>query len=292
MRQCELQGIEASAEIQAAARKVADENKKLRRLLAQNGIGEDIIESFLQQKTVGDPATEDQYGATGTAAQNLEYVLQARKFCCPEWSTNTPTQAGMPGISQSRASSSSVSTARSVWKPIPNQYINTQHPASMAGRGTTVGHQFMTPSSTASGKSSISPVYATSSVTYQQQLAPDSIHRNLSPASSHSRESSQIYDYATHLPIPHPRSFDSSHPDLHQFSMPESHSLDSSYATVPSSNNASSCVFATDMITTMTGSDPQSVRADLGCGPDADCEVDNQLVFNVMDRYTDPNIEM
>jgi hypothetical protein len=36
----------------------------------------------------------------------------------------------------------------------------------------------------------------------------------------------------------------------------------------------------------MAGADPNTVRADLGCMPGMDCEVDNHLVFNVMDRYS------
>ncbi|KAF1817137.1 hypothetical protein P152DRAFT_382253, partial [Eremomyces bilateralis CBS 781.70] len=37
-RHCEQMGVEASAEIQAAARKVLDENKKLRAILQQRGL--------------------------------------------------------------------------------------------------------------------------------------------------------------------------------------------------------------------------------------------------------------
>jgi len=56
---------------------------------------------------------------------------------------------------------------------------------------------------------------------------------------------------------------------------------------MPITTSSNSCVYATDMITTMVGSsDPSSVRADLGCLPGMDCEVDNHLVFSVMDRYT------
>jgi hypothetical protein len=40
------------------------------------------------------------------------------------------------------------------------------------------------------------------------------------------------------------------------------------------------------MITTMAGGALSDVRADLGCMPGMDCEVDNDLVFNMMDRYT------
>ncbi|KAH8809109.1 hypothetical protein F5884DRAFT_753610 [Xylogone sp. PMI_703] len=291
LRQCELEGIEASAEIQVAARKVADENKKLRRLLAQNGIGEDMIESFLQQSSLGDAATGNQYVGTGAAVQNLEHLLQSRKPCCPEWGTGTPTQAYTACAPRSQASSSSVSTARSIWKPIPSQPINTpRHQASTATLGRAIEHQFMTPSSTASDGSSISSVYAAGPVAYHQQLGSDLIPRDMSPVSSHSRESSQIYEYANNIPISHTRSFDNSHSHLQQLQISASHPPDS-YAAVPSAaSNVNSCIFAADMITTMTGSDPQSVRADLGCGQNGDCQVDNQLVFNVMDRYTDPNM--
>ncbi|KIM92716.1 hypothetical protein OIDMADRAFT_139146, partial [Oidiodendron maius Zn] len=54
LRQFELHGIEASAEIQMAARKVADENRKLRGLLALHGIREDSIEVYSQSSSAGD----------------------------------------------------------------------------------------------------------------------------------------------------------------------------------------------------------------------------------------------
>jgi len=53
---------------------------------------------------------------------------------------------------------------------------------------------------------------------------------------------------------------------------------------------SNSCVFATNMITTVSGGDPNEVLAQLGCGPGAmsgmDCQVDNRVVFNVMDRFS------
>ncbi|RFU29487.1 hypothetical protein B7463_g6850, partial [Scytalidium lignicola] len=289
LRQCELQGIEASAEIQTAARKVADENKKLRRLLVQHGIGEDIIESYIQQNAMSDGASGDQYG--GASTQNLEYLLQARKPCCSEWGTNPSTQPYMAGDSERHGSSSSASTARSMWKPIPNQPLNRlQHSASIAMPGRVIGHQFMTPSSTTSGKSSISPGYPTSSVPYQHQLVPDSAQRSLSPASNQSRESSQIYNFTNQLPISHSSSFDNSHSDLQQLQISPSHTLDSASTTALTSTNVNSCIFASDMISTMTGSDPQTVRAEFGCGLGTDCQVDNQIVFDVMDRYSGPSM--
>lgn len=51
-RTCEQTGAEASAEIQAAARKVADENKRLRQLLAEHGIPDRETNSPLSQHAV------------------------------------------------------------------------------------------------------------------------------------------------------------------------------------------------------------------------------------------------
>jgi len=56
LRQWELQGVVASSEIQGAARKVAEENKKLRALLSQQGFREDSIEVYLQASSTGDTA--------------------------------------------------------------------------------------------------------------------------------------------------------------------------------------------------------------------------------------------
>ena len=50
--------------------------------------------------------------------------------------------------------------------------------------------------------------------------------------------------------------------------------------------NLNDCTVAADIIITMAGGDSNSVKADLGCQPGVDCEVDNQLILSIMDRYT------
>lgn len=55
LRQHELEGVNASTEIQVAARRVADENRKLRRLLAQYGVGENAIDVHLRTPTITNP---------------------------------------------------------------------------------------------------------------------------------------------------------------------------------------------------------------------------------------------
>merc|ERR1711964_613906 len=63
LRQCELQGVEASSEIQSAARRVAEENKKLRALLAQHGVRDESIEVYLQTSSTADTVMGGQYGS-------------------------------------------------------------------------------------------------------------------------------------------------------------------------------------------------------------------------------------
>jgi hypothetical protein len=50
LRLCELQGIEASTEIQSAARRVAEENRQLRELLHKHEISEEYIGHYLQAR--------------------------------------------------------------------------------------------------------------------------------------------------------------------------------------------------------------------------------------------------
>ena len=83
LRQYELQGIEASSEIQLAARRVADENRKLRGLLAQHGVGDDSIEAYLQSRLIKGP--EAMMGRQFNAAQ-----LSLSHQSSHQFSTTTP----------------------------------------------------------------------------------------------------------------------------------------------------------------------------------------------------------
>jgi hypothetical protein len=270
LRQCELQGIEASAEIQVAARRVADENKKLRRLLVQNGIAEDRIEAYLNSSPATDTVMGGQYGGnTGHAVQLLEQLLQNRKFCGTD-SNMLPSD--VVGGTGSRDSSAGVSTVQtSPWDT---------HQASST-------HQTMTPSSSLSKTSNASRGFDSNcGVPHHHRMV--SLPRNLSPASNPSGQNSQMHDFISQLQSQNLMSYDtSSHQIAQQHLQPYSGPPRSSVyiPTTTSSSNTNNCGSATDMITSMAGGDPAIVRADLGCPSDLDCEVDNHLVFNVMDRY-------
>ncbi|KAH8678703.1 hypothetical protein BGZ60DRAFT_525451 [Tricladium varicosporioides] len=293
LRQCELQGIEASAEIQMAARRVADENKKLRGLLAQNGIGDDTVDAYLSSSPTSDGLMSGSYGTSaGNAVQILEQLLQTRKTCCTDGNLPTPTTMPDP---RSRDSSASISTLQSPWEVV--------HPQNQDGRrismtipigakNTSPSQPFMTPSTTGSRTSSISASHNPNrAVAHHQRIAPiqqQGMPRNLSHASHSSNRSSHMIDYNSQYTLQQsPQYNNHSHfSDVQKHLQPHDPPQRSSHYMPTTNSNVNSCVFATDMITTMAGGDPSSVRADLGCLPDVDCEVDNHLVFNVLDRYS------
>ena len=97
LRQCELQGVEASSEIQGAARKVAEENKRLRALLSQQGVREDSIEVYLQTSSTGVTAMGGQYESHSEAVQVLEQLLSTRKSCCTDFRGGLGRDAGIFG---------------------------------------------------------------------------------------------------------------------------------------------------------------------------------------------------
>ncbi|KAM4061822.1 hypothetical protein HRG_013378 [Hirsutella rhossiliensis] len=84
LRVCELQGIEASTEIQIAARRVAEENKQLRELLNRHGFSDDHVAHFLQSGTFvpldADQDHPSRAGDPGAAVQSLEQLLVPRRL--------------------------------------------------------------------------------------------------------------------------------------------------------------------------------------------------------------------
>lgn len=272
LRQCELQGIEASAEIQQAARRVADENKKLRSLLAQHGVGEDNIEGYLQTSQTSDTLMNNSLGSNSVAVQVLEQLLQTRKACCADGNT------GAPSYPRSGGSSGSGSTVQSIWD---NTNLHRRSAGHQSGKAASAAQHYMTPSRTGSSIGSVGH-RSSHSMSHHQRLNPVNSSQEHGQGSNMSNPSHSL-DFDSHFSQSSQSPYDSPRPNQHQLLyMP---------ITASSSTNVNSCVFAADMITTMAGaSDPSAVRAELGCLPDMDCEVDNQLVFNVMDRYTSSSV--
>lgn len=272
LRQCELQGIEASAEIQLAARKVANENKRLRSLLAQHGVGDDTVEAYIHT----DERVAGQYRGDSSSVQDLEHLLNTRKSIC--------TDPGLCGKSPipSIAREASRSSSQPLWD------MQSQR---MLGKEASASHKFMMSSDTTSRSGSSSIDHGSNNSHHasthdqtrlQSGMSPVALARN--PSDSVGTHATQ-FDHDAQISFSNPSSYSSAH---QQHMQP--HDGSTSYVRTTDSN-VNSCVFATDMITTMAGADPNTVRSELGCLPGIDCEVDNHLVFSVMDRYTESHIQ-
>ena len=330
LRQCELQGIEASAEIQLAARRVADENRKLRILLGQHGVGDDIVETFLQSTASPDRTLGGSYCGGGRtpssgAVQVLEHLMIARKPCCSDGNTcaaATFTNSAQ-GPSRDSSTTGSMSTVQSLWDPPFVGQLRSQNDiAHLDDSERTSQQQFVSPPTTASRTGSVVSSGRGGSLAQQQQQQPASQPRNRVPsitssmvgspntATTSSQNAQPLYDYYPHSMHPsfhsHQQHLPPLHPHSHAHTINNPNALarahtqphalgpvsqSSQYRPVASTSatigGTYSCASAADMITTIAGGDPAEVRTDLGCLPNGmECEVDNQLVFNVMDRYT------
>ncbi|KFY85083.1 hypothetical protein V500_08739 [Pseudogymnoascus sp. VKM F-4518 (FW-2643)] len=123
LRQCELTGVEASSEIQGAARKVIEENRKvteqnqrLRLLLAQHGVNLD---------DASDDDVSQQWSANNTPksddAQALEMLLNIRRWKCTETQGSPPETrpaSTMPG-EQNIDMVASPAATQATWMPSP-----------------------------------------------------------------------------------------------------------------------------------------------------------------------------
>ncbi|KAH6677071.1 hypothetical protein B0J14DRAFT_635830 [Halenospora varia] len=278
LRQCELQGIEASSEIQMAARNVVDENKKLRSLLAQYTVGDGSVKAYLQSSGMCDTLIGDQFGSSSGAVQILEHLLQTRKTCCGD--DIAPMITGMGRGAASR--DSSVSTKQSAWNL---QTTNRRHPGVIKPtvKTSSSAQQFLTPrTSMASRTNSMSLSHSYDrGVSHRQSLALDKMPRYLSPASKPSNNN--IFELDPQLPMPTISSYSNPpcpHTSQKQLQCQGTPQISSPYIpTTTTSTNVNSCISVLDMI-------PAMARADVECMSGMDYEVDNHPVFNVMDRYT------
>ncbi|KAI9830643.1 MAG: hypothetical protein M1819_005453 [Sarea resinae] len=76
-RKCEQLGVEATAEIQAAARRVAAENKQLRALLRDRGISDKELDDYLGQG----PQQQQRSHQGCSTVSDLESKLNTRRAC-------------------------------------------------------------------------------------------------------------------------------------------------------------------------------------------------------------------
>ncbi|OAA41506.1 hypothetical protein BBO_05492 [Beauveria brongniartii RCEF 3172] len=122
LRLCELQGIEATAEVQIAARRVADENRQLRQLLNEHGFSEEYINRFLQagNAVAGPGMNHRQAFATGEpsmASHALQQAMVSRRPASLE--SNVPFSVTSQVMSDSSISSTPSVSTSNPWDAMP-----------------------------------------------------------------------------------------------------------------------------------------------------------------------------
>ncbi|KAM4063247.1 hypothetical protein HRG_010205 [Hirsutella rhossiliensis] len=117
LRVYELQGIEASTEIQMAARRIAEENKQLRELLNRHGFSDGQVAHFLQSGTFvlldADQNHPFRAGDPGAAVQSLEQLLVPRRLASldQDFSLSLPRQS-----CRDPSTTSGSTTKSSIWE--------------------------------------------------------------------------------------------------------------------------------------------------------------------------------
>ncbi|KAF1990868.1 hypothetical protein K402DRAFT_451156 [Aulographum hederae CBS 113979] len=253
-RNCEQKGAEASAEIQVAARRVLDENRRLRSLLRLKGVSDAEVDDF------NGCGNHDENQVPASAELNA--MLGQRKPC----------RGGGEGCG---TASMDISLAQRTPRPIESPYrtsavepaVAASDQASSGGRESTSGHAVT--HGLLSGDSSSS----------------ESLHQ-IPYAVAFEAESPRITTYRG--------SFGADIPYQSQYFPGEVINVTRDYvAEGPASNHhefatTSSCIHAASIIRSISTREGLEVEADLGCtAPGTDCKVNNSLVLSVMDRYSD-----
>jgi hypothetical protein len=223
LRKYESMGVEASMEIQASARLVAEENKRLRALLQSRGVVSLEIDTAIEASNVGAQAP--------SRASILEAKLNTKKPC-----TGDVCKTG----SNSRQSNT-LSPFQSSTEPRGGI---CKRPLTLVPLMTTAIH----------------PVSLLESPALENRLSSSSI---ATPAFSPMDPSSDLMDH-----------YEKESPDLSSQTSP--------------GNDTISCTFAVNVITSMRADvSAEDVKAELGCGKDVECKIDNSTFFTIMDRYTE-----
>jgi len=299
-RTCEAVGVEASAEIQGAARRVLDENKRLRLMLRQAGFSDDQIDSAsLGEVTNGIGMRSQNMGRVITAAEELGTLLEERKKC--------GSGDGDDSRDGSEVGEDDLAMSSRRWSLGPAIASQNEAPGGVPTTGSSAAQNgemdVKPPMYTAHSTSTSTPIAANTvssfglqtnldqqhfSIQNQQQqdynpiqpLALDSYTQWHAPAAhadaadvspTYSQTAYTASDPGTMAAIPHP--------DLNQ----------DPYAfqqQVPYYDNASSCQTATAIIQTLNPkAQSEDLERALGCGKGQECLVDNAVVFEVMDRF-------
>jgi hypothetical protein len=255
-RACEQLGVEASAEMQAAARRVLDENKKLRTLLKSKGMTDEEIESFMESEEIishgGSPPSE-----------HLTMLVNTRKPCCPGSECGPDTAFSSPGAASSPQQQQEQKRRQQQHQQLLQPLSGTQpslHLASMSMNSVSSAPIAKT-----------SPATGSAPVIYTQ-----SAYHQLTSQSNGLSQQQTITAYPYNYPTPE------SHWQPYEMQIhPQS--------AVPN-YGTTSCVDAANIIRTMRSDLGPELESELGCRqPETVCKVENSVVFDVLDKYTAQN---
>ncbi|KAJ9138920.1 hypothetical protein NKR23_g8191 [Pleurostoma richardsiae] len=279
VRMCELEGVQASAEVQYAARRVAEENKKLRTLLHRHKVADDSIDAFLKSGVAAPPGDTSsspprhQTAATGEAAQNLASLLEPRRPSFMDTRVSFyPTQGNLGEGNNA-----------SVGRPESNGSPATDLASIRSASETTPGnsaphiqssseHRMLTHLS--GGNRRRDAALALQGIGSLNGLPSDQTNFAF-------QDSTQYQDYTYYLDVPHHHYRQESAAVQARFTPPSSH-----YATTPNpAASSKSSLMDADIVSTLSAANALQVRAYLGCGTITECDVDNSALDCAMDQY-------
>jgi hypothetical protein len=321
-RSCEAVGAEASQEIQAAARKVLDENKRLRRLLRNQGFSDADI----------DGPEHDEYASSPSAAEILNVMLVTPKVCRPS-STSGCGSSNMcktedDGDDDDDIDSRRESVASTALTPVSvaTRQQKQLRPIALAPVPAPAPAPALAPAPAAAPvpKSQSQEPRAPSHQFPQQHhhqpqpqqhffmQAPPHASAPLVPHhNAHASPGQYVQDYPIYAPqpfgypVPQSQLLDwdmaaaeampqpGSYPPQGQYASPASNfqppyasPTHSNPATYNAQDNTSSCFAAAGAIRALHEQAGDEVESALGCGTGGnECRVDNTMVFDLMDRY-------
>ena len=220
-------------EIQASARLVAEENKRLRALLQSRGIMSQEVDTAIGASGAGTGAP--------SKAEILEAKLNTKKSCSGNSCNGGRSKTGCPRPQPDMSSQSKTPTGAR--DSICNR------PLPLMPLMTAVSNPPVLPASPLLESRLSSSSLTSSSLT--------------TPAFSPMEPPTHFKDH-----------FQETSPDLS--------------AEISPGNDTSSCMFAANIITSMRADiSAEEVKAELGCGNNVECKVDNATFFAAVDRYTE-----
>ncbi|KAM3466821.1 hypothetical protein MY5147_005968 [Beauveria neobassiana] len=135
LRLCELQGIEATAEVQIAARRVADENRQLRQLLNEHGFSQEYINRFLQAGNVvaAGPGMNHRQAFAATTGEPSMASHALQQALVPRRPASLEPNVPFTSVTSQVMSDSSISSTPSVststpWDAMPAESSYSHNP--------------------------------------------------------------------------------------------------------------------------------------------------------------------